>query len=388
MIKKVLLETNALPSLGPRLENVEFATLLAFREFSNFELLVPETSWKEYLRHRKKELSDCLGRNKQNRGMLEKHGHNFDSLDLIHKQITESLANLEQRYNEKAKAIGIAVVPIPPIDVNLLLEMSLAGEPPFECAENEAGEKTKEKGFRDAAIMFTILESIRGQDDVVIVTADGPLKRGIEQRANEYNTKLLVVAKIADAVGLVGERLGQWYRKIKKQETRDAIALLLQHRKEIVASVAEVRKLSEADLGQSHLSVALYGVQDGEERKQLDIESVLSLDFKTVDNAVWKDRDKAVSRILFNISCTARVLASPRPPWSSLFPTPIFLVGQEKQQQRLGNLAFLAGRSEHELPVQLYGEARFERVGDEDWGLTSLKVEKSVSEEWIESMIV
>jgi len=160
LTKIVFLETNALYSLGPRLENVDFATLQAFCKLLNVDLLVAETSWQEYLRHRKKELSDCLSRNKQNHSMLEKHSQTVELVDKTHEQISESLRTLNERNGQMAQAIGLKVVPVPPMDVRVLLDMSLASEPPFEYLQNDSGEKTKEKGFRDAAIMFTMLDAV------------------------------------------------------------------------------------------------------------------------------------------------------------------------------------------------------------------------------------
>jgi hypothetical protein len=378
--KKIFLETNSLYSLGPRLENVDLAQLQDLRKNLGFELLVAETSWLEYLRHRRKELTDCLTRNHQNRNMLEKHGQSVQLFEQSHEHIAESLATVDERYNKRASDLGLVVVPLPAIDVRVLLEMSLAGDPPFEYSQSESAEKTKEKGFRDATIMFTMLESIRGQDDVVIVTGDGLLKRGIEQRAKEYQTNPRIVANIAAAVAAVTDEVVKWYKEHLKEEAGEAIALLLQYRDQIVAGVREVRELSEIDLGQGVLAREL----GGSEGERLDIERVVSLEFDAINSAVWKDREKPVSRILFNIDCKARVLASPQ----AFFWSPAnFTIGGEKRQIPFWEVNRREPPNEREIPVQLYGEAKFENV-DNHWRLNSLKVERSFSEEWIESRII
>jgi PIN domain len=375
--KKIFLETNSLYSLGPRLENVDLAQLQDLRNNLRFELLVAETSWLEYLRHRRRELADCLARNQQNRSMLEKHGQSIQLFEQSQEHIAKSLDTVDDRYNKKASDLGLTVVSLPVIDVRLLLEMSLAGDPPFEYSQSESGEKTKEKGFRDATIMFTILEAIRGRDDVVIVTADGLLKRGIEKRAKEYQTNPRIVASIAAATVAVTDEVLQSYMELLKEEGREAIALLLRYREQIVAGVGEIRELSEINLGQGALASGFYGT----ERERLDIERVLSLDFAEIDSAVWKDRNEPVSRILFKIHCTARVMASPQRffwPAGSAFD-----IGGEKRQTPFWDRNNREQPSEREVPVLLYGEARFEKV-DGDWQLTSMRVERSLSEEWVE----
>jgi hypothetical protein len=379
--KKIFLETNSLYTLGPKLENVDLAKLQDLGKSLGFELLVAETSWREYLRHRRKELSDCLNRNRQNRNMIEKHGEPVQLFEQSHDHIAASLATLDERYTRKAAAVGLGILPVPRIDVRVLLEMSLACEPPFEDSQSDSGEKTKEKGFRDATIMFTMLESIRGQDDVVIVTRDGLLKSGIEQKAQEYGANPRIVASIADAVAAVTDEVVKWYKDQLAEEAIEAKDLLLEYRDEIVKRVREVRELSEIDLGQSILGLGL----GGSERERLDIERVVSLDFKGIDSAVWKDRKESLSRILFKIDCTARVLASAQ---ALFWPSgPIFTIGGEKRQIPFWVNSRREQPSEREIPVQLYGEATFENV-DNDRHLISMKVEKSFSEEWVQSHIL
>lgn len=358
---------------------MDLAQLQDLRKNLGFELLVAETSWLEYLRHRRKELSDCLARNLQNRSMIEKHGQSVELFDKSQTHIAASLASVEERYNKKASDMELAIVPLPVIEVRKLLEMSLAGDPPFEYSQIESGEKTKEKGFRDATIMFTMLENIRGQADIVIVTGDGQLKRGIEQRAKEYQTSPRIVASIAGATEAVTDQVVRWYKDQLEEVGREAIALLLRYREQIVTGVQDVRELSEIDLGQSSLLGSALG---GAERERLDIERVISLDFAGIDSAVWKDRKEPVSRILFKIRCTARVMASPQRFFWPLGSA--FTVGGEKQQNPFWDRSSREQPSEREIPVSLYGEARFEKVAD-DWRLTNMKVERSVSEEWIES---
>lgn len=377
--KKVFLETNALFSLGPKFENVDFVRLAQIRDLLRFELLVAETSWNEYLRHRRKDLQDCLSRNRQNRSMLEKHGQDLEGCERTHKQIEHALSSLAEYYSSVAGSIGVVTVPVPPIDVNLLLNMSLANDPPFEDSQSESGEKTKEKGFRDAAIMFTMLESIRGQHDIMIITRDGLLKQGLKNRSEEYDTNPLIVGSISDAVKTIIDQVSLISKERLKKRSEQAMEFLLEHRDEIAASVQSVKELSEINLGQGPLA----GVLSGREGKRLDIERVIALTFNDVDSAVWKDREDTTSRILFKANCTAKVLATPQSFPGYQYST--FEVGGEKNESKS---SWWWGQtvkpSEHEVPVQLYGEATLTESGN-DWKLNDIKLDTSVSEDWIRS---
>lgn len=378
--KKVFLETNALYALGPTLENVDLAQLQEQRNVLEFKLLIAETSWREYLRHRQRELSDCLTKNRQSRSLLEKHVESGDVFEQTEARIKNALASVEERYQKRAAQLGFEIVAMPTINVRTLLDMALAGEPPFELADS--GGRGKEKGFRDATIMFTILESMRGEDDVLIVTADTLLKLGIQKRAKEYEANPRIVETIAEAVKTVNEGVYKWYKEKKAIEAKDAIELLLQHRQEIIARVQDVRELSEVDLGQSGFTKALSGRQGEQE---LDIARVISLEFKEISSAAWQGSDEPVSKVFFKVECTAHVLASPRRFYWPQRPT--FAVGGEKREIPFwGTPIEREPPAEHAIPVQLYGEATFERRED-DWHLSSMKLEKSFSEEWLKSQV-
>jgi hypothetical protein len=157
---KVFLESTALFRLGPRLENVEFAELLQLRDGLKFELSVAEVSWREYLRRREKEVRDCLAKIRQCRADLAKHDQASSELEQAEQKISAHLGNVSQYFSTKAQSLGITILPMAGVDVRLLLDMSLANNPPFEDSQSDAGEKTKEKGFRDALIMFTVLANI------------------------------------------------------------------------------------------------------------------------------------------------------------------------------------------------------------------------------------
>src|SRR5437763_9885333 len=159
--RKVFLESTALFRLGSRLENVEFAELQRFRKDLEVELIVAEVSWREYLRRREKEARDSVAKIKQCRSDLAKHDQIYDELEEAEKRAQAHLQNVSQHFLTKMQSFRIAIAPTPAIDPHMLLEMSLRNESPFEDSQSDSGEKTKEMGFRDALIMFTVLENIK-----------------------------------------------------------------------------------------------------------------------------------------------------------------------------------------------------------------------------------
>ena len=76
---------------------------------------------------------------------------------------------------------------------------------------------------------------------MLIVTGDVLLKRGIEQRANEYSASPRIVATISEAVKAVAKEAARSYKAWLKKEAEKATDLLSQYRGEIAASVKDVK---------------------------------------------------------------------------------------------------------------------------------------------------
>jgi hypothetical protein len=381
--RKIFLESTALFQLGPRLENVELANLQEVRNILKFELFVSEVSWREYLRHRSKEIRGCLARIRSCSEELAQHGQPVAGLEQAEQRATEYLNVLADHFQEKARNSGITILPLPPIDLQKLLQMSIGCVPPFEDSESERGEKTKEKGFRDSLIMFTVLEGIRNrpQDNALIITGDRRLREGFQRLVGEYETRLDIVASLDEALSHIDDKVEKWQREKRRRQSEEAKDMLLRYRQEISEAIRQVRDLTEADLGQGLFSRVLAG-KEGQER--LDIREVVSLGFESVESALWKDRDKPISRILFRIRCVAHVVASPPAPFV-FWDTPVFTVGGGRKSNI--RLSASEGVVERDLPVALSGEASFEQT-DGEWRLMNIKVDQSLppEEDWKELM--
>ena len=296
---------------------------------------------------------------------------------LAHPAEAEKFQNIREYFAAKAKSLQITIVPTPSIDVRALLEMSLTNDPPFEDSQSESGEKTKEKGFRDVLIMFTVLDTIRDrpQDMALIITDDKRLTDAFHIQAPKHGTRLDLVANLEAAVAHIKARLDKWYRDKLRREADDAKNMLLQYRDQIAESVRQVRQLTDWDLGQGPLA----GL-GGEEREYLNIQELRSLEFDQVESALWKDTDKERSRILFKLRCNAHVIATGQS--LVLFDPTNYTVGGGKGFRKLSDLSMTP--VEKDVPITLYGEAQFEKV-KEGWQLVSIKVDRSLpEEEWKE----
>jgi len=371
--RKVFLESTALFQLGSKLEKPEFAKLKDRREYLKFDLFVSEVSWAEYIRQRIDKIDALAGDIKSIGARLGEWGLNPQNVKTMHAQVGEFRKSAGDLFAKKAQETGIQILGVPEIDVRRLFRMSIDRVPPFEQSKDD---KT-EKGFRDALIMFTILTNIKGQPDdfSLVVTGDGLLAKGLENHVDEFMTSLTIVPTLDDALLHIDARVDAWYRDHLLKESEEAKAQLAKYMKEIAEQVHGIRELTDYDLGVGGFS-ALLGSRPLEFGET--IERVNSVKLDQIDSAVWSDKDKVESRILFRLRCTANVVTSVS---SAMFPftSPSrYAVGGEKQLSSfLGSFITAPAKQERErtLPLSLYGEAKFQQTNGA-WKLSSMKVDK------------
>jgi hypothetical protein len=227
--------------------------------------------------------------------------------------------------------------------------------------------------------MFTIFENIKGRpkDFSLVVTNDVLLTKGLNKHAQEFVTNVTTVSNLDEAITHIDARVDEWYREHLREESEAAKAELAKYTKEISDQVSAIRELTDADFGIGTLA-GMLGTP-----RTLDfgesVERVISLKVDQIDSAVWSDKDKPESRILFRIRCTANVVTSVSTPFPWAAPTK-YAIGSEKQQPSFLNLVAFTNspkqQRERALPVTLYGEANLQRSNG-DWKLVSLRVDKS-----------
>jgi len=373
--RKVFLESTALFQLGSKLQKPEFAKLKERREILKFDLFVSEVSWAEYIRQRADKIDELACDIKSIGTRLGEWDLDHQNVVTTHAQIVEFRKRVDDLYAKRAQETGIQILGVPDVDVRRLFRMSMERVPPFEQSKDD---KT-EKGFRDALIMFTILTNIkeRPEDHSLVVTNDGLLAKGLTNHTDEFKTALTIVSNLDEAIAHIDARISSWYREHLLKESEEAKAQLAKYTNEIAEQVNAIRELSDFDLGVGGFLAGLGGSRPLEIGES--IERVNSLKVDEIDSAVWSDKDKRESRILFRIRCSANIVTSVS-PLLHFGPPSRYAVGGRKQEFSSFLNAFSAPTTKQErertLPVTLYGEAKFQRTNGE-WKLSSMKVDKS-----------
>jgi hypothetical protein len=385
-VTRIYLESTALVPFGSKFENVDFEKLLELRAAGKFGLFVSEISWLEYVRKRKKDLSFFVTACAKAERVLEKHGKSIPEVRRASERSSEYLGNLDAHFRTKASEQGITIVPVASIGVDRLLKMSIECIPPFE----EADDESKEKGFRDSLIMFSILESLRSHagERALVVSADALLGRAFELHVDEYGVDLRIVKSIDEATTYVANTLVESERVRIKEESAAAILMLKPYSEMITTKIAEIREITDKDLGNNFR----WFLMTKEEQQGLDIKGVRSIQLENIDSAIWKDKGLSVSRILFRGRCNVRVIVPARYRASSSDEPRIFKVGESSPSFGYDTFTTVISGTqkmeEKDLPLSIYGVAEFQRQApDFEWELVSLNIDKSVPSQEYDALI-
>jgi PIN domain len=269
---------------------------------------------------------------------------------------------IEKHFEEKFKALGIKVLPLPKIEIETLVRMSIDGTPPFE-------EKASEKGFRDAVTMFSILEEIenRTEDHALVITGDALLTEGLLAYVATYATVVHCVDGFPAAHKHIEKQLTASYRDYLRHESEEAKGVLLGYESTLQAKIAEIREIEPTDFG------GLFGVIKDEKGASLSLEKVLSVKFAGIEAALWKDRDKPHSKILFRIKCEANVVV--HNPYLSIAGVPRYSIG--------GPVIYSTQRPEtfeKTVPLWFYGQAILAKK-DSTWVLEDMRIDRRMPDQ-------
>lgn len=346
----IFVDSNALYPLGPQFEHADFAELLDVRRYLGFDLLIPEVCWLEFLRQRRLEIDDYLQKSKKYQSLFRRLGLEIKHFVEADKLITTFADHLDEHFQAKAKVSGMSVIELPNIDLRRLLKMAIERTAPFQ----ESGEK----GFRDSLILFTCMEAIRRQPNLnaLFITEDQKLGDALVQFSSEFETKIEVAPSFVEAVKKIVTLMDERYRERLRREAAEAKELLLRHRGEIEKKLSEIKEFSQFEI--TGLSASDLG----------NVEKILSLTFKDIESATWKERDERTGRLLFTVKVELTLLTS---QFSWDFINPKYQVGGEK----LASTFAPAKTNEKRVEKRLYGEAFFEKK-DDKFQLTELRIEK------------
>jgi PIN domain len=386
--ERVYLDANILFRLGPRLENVDFEKLLELREGAGFGVFVAKPSWLEYLRWRKEEISAFLESCQKVHRALENQGTSIPEVANAQAKVEGYLSRIDEHYRAKAAKRGIAIIPLVGVDNERLLAMSLSQRPPFEQAL-DSSKRPRDRGFRDALIMFSVLEDIRAHSvrSAIVITQDGLLAKAFDENTEASCAALILKSSLDEATAYLNEVIADSERLRIKRESADAIKTLLPYEEDIARAVSDIAELTERDLGQGFI----WSLLAKADQESLDIKAIKSIQFEKIDSAIWKDKGHTTSRVLFRCVCKAVVFV--RAPYrpSMLAEPRRFKVGELPPKESF--LTYTATHwqdyeptEERELPFRVYGVAELERVGSE-WKLARLRIDKSVPSEEYDALI-
>lgn len=351
----IFLDTNALFPLGPQFENVDFTKLLELRDYLKFGVCVPSVCWMEFLRHRRREVEDHLQRISKDQAFFRKLSLHTKPLQLGEGLLRGFLERIDDHFLKAALASQLEILSPPRIELERLAKMSVERVPPFQ----ESGEK----GFRDALVMFSCLDHVRGQPELnaLLITDDQKLAEGVGEHLAEFATKVDVVPSLSAGVKWMLARADEWYRAKLQEEAEEAKQLLLRYRADIEEKIREIKEFSRFEITGFKTSDIV------------NVDEVVSLDFKDIASAAWKEKDGKAGRLLFSAKCELAVRVSPV-SWD-LF-NPRYAVG--------GGVARFASTpsvsEERRLEQTLYGEAFFvERDGELE--LAELRIDKMLPPE-------
>jgi len=371
--RSVFLESTALFEVGSRLQTPEFAKLLELRDILKFELLVSEVTLLEYIRQRADIIDELAGDVRSIGDRIAGWGLDSSPMQDMRARLDVLKKELQAFYKRKVEEVGIRVVPLPNVDSGRLLTMAIGRIAPFEEAK---ADKT-EKGFRDALIMFTILNEISSKPDcqTLVVTKDALLGKGLTKHCAEFETELSVVASLDEAVTYIYDRIDKLYWQRLFNESELAKKKLEQYRDAVNDQVQkQVSELTEFDLG---IGPSFLGLGRG---KVLDVgESVAEVQSLSLDDfksAIWKDKEQPVSRILFRACCIAHVITSTSQFYGHRARS--FGVGRGKPDGPtfLELLGPRPTQRDRRLPISLYGEVRL-RETDGGEKLIGVKIDKN-----------
>lgn len=335
----------------------EFTELRELAELLGVELYVTEINFEEFRRHRQREYNSL-------RGKLRDANQAFHTYGLDSKSVKQCLAVIDQfdlnkHLKTKMTGNGLKVIPFQDVSTTRLLRMSIEGIPPFDQLSDKPGERSSEKGFRDALIMFNVLMHLKEEapnSAAIVVTNDSRLSKGFEQHADEFAAVVDCVEKLEDATAILNHHITEAVKKIRRQEREQAKGLLEDNLSAIEQKISEVRQISSMELG------GLFSTVKAEDGRSLSVRSVESLRLASIESAIWKKSDTDQKRtVVFKLKCIAEIVAEVQQPLFGL-SVPQFTIGSPPQP---GFLVSQFGKPslpemvKTTTPVTFYGRASF-----------------------------
>lgn len=201
----IYFDTNILYKFYPKFDSFELKRLVSLCNTLNISLFITEIVLRELSNLCHEDLNKTTKTTEYNINFLQALGiqplYTENDLLKIHEFDVQSF------LIKKLESLNIIVVPISDIPLQKLIHMSIEHIAPFE---------KKDKGFKDALIMFGVLNHSQkaGFKIVLLVTKDKIfLDKNIEKIASEYKCQLLIDNKILETIDRLNQTLQRDFRE-------------------------------------------------------------------------------------------------------------------------------------------------------------------------------
>lgn len=214
----VYLDTNVLIDLSHGDTNVDFIELRSLLERGHVGLFVPETVVKEFIQHRIKDTLDQIERLK---AASRKIGRLLGRDPLTHEEPQDVEATINEKMMNYLQNAGIEVIRTPNIPLETLIDMAVKKQPPFE----EKGEK----GFRDAVILFSIMDHMKTNSfsNAILVSVDPIFTHNeVIDRFKEKGQNILIGKSFAEAKDQVKKQIDTSLKAQAEKKKKDLISFL------------------------------------------------------------------------------------------------------------------------------------------------------------------
>jgi len=323
----VYLDTNVLIDLSHGDTNVDFIGLRSLLELDNVGLFVPETVVKEFIQHRLKDTLDQIERLK---AASRKIGRLLSRDPIAHEEPQDVEATISEKMMNYLQNAGIEVIRTPNIPLETLIDMAVKKQPPFE----EKGEK----GFRDAVILFSIMDHMTANSfsNAILVSVDPIFTHNeVIDRFKEKGQNILIGKSFAEAKDQVKKKIDTNLRAQREKKKKIMISFLNTKSEIIFDYILKIAGASEDFVkGEFLASRSFSGA----------IKKVLAIRPKEVSNAVCghlikeEPPEKGYESITFSVSTELDLLVEQHGMLTALAKRPRFKLsgpeGLEKLRSR------------------------------------------------------
>jgi len=298
----IYFDTNALNQLVHGETNVDFIELRQVSK-ERVGLFAPDVVVRELVHHRQLEALEQMARIRQAsqslRRLLFRESHDYEDVkdveDTVRTGVLAFLGSLE-----------ILTIPTPQIELEVLLDMAIKKDPPFE--------EKREKGFRDSVILFTILQHMQNNhfSSAILVSGDQVFgHKGVLERFRRRSISISVAKNVNHAL------------EIYKTQIEEALSSFIEETAEQIKSFlgSRFRDISDyifehGEISESFIRGGLFGTS--EELLGTTVKKILAVHPKAVSRVrlglVSKEDDEAVppgwKGITFSVSLDIDLLVN------------------------------------------------------------------------------